>query len=342
MAAELAKQLSVPQSPAPTLLGWLHTAKAGIAAQDLQDTGATVLESWWLRHTGFTPPEGAPLGSGLAALATTADGSADPVWVADLVHIQVGRDGLVLTDPADLAVTAQESDQLLASIRDLFETDGFGVRLSTPRQWRVTLPDGVTPYAATTSAVVGKSLDSWWPKGLAARPWRRLANEIQMSWHEHPVNEARTARGAAAINGLWLHGGAPAWTPTWQHGSPRHIVGNPAWLQGLAERAKVAWSGASMPASQLKPGAIVTLDELDAPQQSQNWGDWLLALKKLDETWFAPLDQALAKGTFSHIDLVLPDAQRVVTLRIARRSPMLRWLPQRRQKWNTWWLHPES
>jgi hypothetical protein len=110
----------------------------------------------------------------------------------------------------------------------------------------------------------------------------------------------------------------------------------------LAERAKIAWSGASMPASQLRPGAIVTLDELDAPCQSQSWGDWLAALKKLDQTWFAPLDEALAKGAFTHIDLVLPDAQRVVTLHVARRPPLLRWLPQPRQNWNSWWLHPVS
>jgi hypothetical protein len=39
-------------------------------------------------------------------------------------------------------------------------------------------------------------------------------NEIQMVWHEHPVNLAREERGEVPINSLWLYGGALGWSTT--------------------------------------------------------------------------------------------------------------------------------
>jgi hypothetical protein len=378
IASELAKQLSATPSPAPTLLKWLRTAPATVGEPPVADPKATPSEAWWLHRAGFEPPSGpaarakpapstgkthqrpgpdqasppealgtatppaAPLGSGLAALlAPDAQGDA-PIWVADLAHIQIGRDGLVLTDTNSLDITAEESRALLATVQPLFEADGFTVTYLTPRRWQVTLPDGLAPYAATPSAVMGGDMNDYWPKGLPARPWRRLANDIQMSWHEHPVNEAREGRGEPAVNGLWLHGGAPAWTPTWRGTPPRHLIGDPPWLQGLAERAKIAWSGSSTPASQVRTDTAVLLDALELPCRAQAWGDWLAALTRLDTDWFAPLDAALLNGDLSAIDLVFPDRERIVTLRLAARAKALRWLPQPKQDWTRWWLHPES
>src|SRR5258707_13045446 len=33
----------------------------------------------------------------------------------------------------------------------------------------------------------------------------KLQNEVQMAWFEHPVNEAREARGLPAVNSIWFH-----------------------------------------------------------------------------------------------------------------------------------------
>ncbi|NYE22669.1 hypothetical protein [Pigmentiphaga litoralis] len=351
IAPELAKQLSATPSPAPTLLKWLRTAPATVSEPPVFDPKATPSEAWWLHRAGFEPPAGpgdapdapmAPLGAGLAALLAPDAQGDGPLWVADLAHIQVGRDGLVLTDTNSLDITADESRALLATVQPLFDADGFTVTYLTPRRWQVGLPDGLTPYAATPSAVMGGDLNDYWPKGLPARPWRRLANDVQMSWHEHPVNEARAERGEPAVNGLWLHGGAPAWTPTWRGTPPRHLIGDAPWLQGLAERAKLAWSGSSTPASQIKTDAAILLDALELPCRAQAWGDWLAALTRLDADWFAPLDAALLDGSIQAIDLVFPDVERHVTLRLTARPKALRWLPQPKQDWTRWWLHPES
>lgn len=341
LAADLAKQLTQPNSPAPTFLRWMQQGEAKVVKHAADDTGATVIEGWWLSHAGYVAPAPLTLGAGLAPLLAPDAAPDTPVWIAELVHIQVGRDGLVLTDPASLRISAEESHALLESVAPLMAGDGVTATAINPRRWRVALAPGVLPLAATTCAVVGKPLESWWPKSLAARPWRRLANEIQMSWHDHPVNEARIAAGEPPINGVWLHGGAVPWSASWPQGKPRQIIGDAPWLQALAERETIAWAGTSMPASQLRGAAVVTLDQLDAPNRAQAWGDWLAALAELERQWFAPLATALAKETLTQIDLILPDAARTVSLTLKRRAPWLRWLPSPRQNWNSWW-HPES
>lgn len=346
IASELAKQLSADPSPAPTLLRWLRTTAADVAEPAVEDPKATPAEAWWLHQAGFVAPAGAPLGAGLAALLAPPNGAtpanaATPIWIAELAHIQLGRDGLVLTDTNALDITAEESRALLATVQPLFDADGFTVTYLAPRRWQVSLPEGLKPFAATPATVMGGDLNDYWPKGLPARPWRRLANDIQMSWHDHPVNDAREARGEPIVNGVWLHGGAPAWTPAWRTAAPRHLIGDPPWFQGLAERASIAWSGTSTPVSQLRADTAVLLDALEIPCRAQAWGDWLVALKKMDADWFAPLDAALLAGTYSHIDLVIPNIDRTITLRVSPRAKLLRWLPQPKQEWTRWWLPPE-
>ncbi|GAA4335263.1 hypothetical protein GCM10023144_28340 [Pigmentiphaga soli] len=365
IAAELARQLEAPDGPAPTLVQWLRRARVVQAAFDPDDAGCTATEAWFFARAGFASGHaGLRPGAALASLLVpdeAAAQAAEPVWVAELAHVQVGRDGLVLTDPGGLRVDAAESAALLDSARGLFDEAGFGVEPAAPGRWRVRPPSGVGVPAATPAVVAGTGLDRWWPRDAGARPWRRLVNEIQMTWHEHPVNLDREARGEVAVNGLWLHGGAPAWTPRWQP-APARLVGGPPWLRALAGRAGLPWSpaGASavdvsaasvppvhdpaahVPACAWEPGTIAALPDLDVPCRDAAWAEWLDALRRLQRDCFAPLARRQAAGELAAIELVLPAAQRIVTARIDRRPALLRWLPAPRHDWKTWWLRPAS
>jgi hypothetical protein len=66
-----------------------------------------------------------------------------------------------------------------------------------------------------------------------------------MTWHDHPVNAAREARGLPPVNGLWLYGGARGWRPT----PPA-----PPWR---------------------------VIDVLHQPFAQGAWGDWVAALPAL-------------------------------------------------------------
>ncbi|MFX8047684.1 hypothetical protein ABTK64_20425, partial [Acinetobacter baumannii] len=52
----------------------------------------------------------------------------------------------------------------------------------------------------------GHNIDIWMHKGEQERAWRKFQNEIQMTWYDHPVNQAREARGLLPVNSVWLFG----------------------------------------------------------------------------------------------------------------------------------------
>src|SRR5690606_31245548 len=157
-----------------------------------------------LRRAGHRPRD-AKCGAGLAPLLAQARAGDQPVWLAELAHVQIGRDGPVLTDPADLGTTQAESEALLAAARTALAGHGASATALDARRWQLHLPAGAARHTGTPDAVAGAPLDAWWPRSPETRPWRKLANEIQMEWHDAAVNQAREARGLPPVNALWLH-----------------------------------------------------------------------------------------------------------------------------------------
>ncbi|RZL63218.1 MAG: hypothetical protein EOP81_13340 [Variovorax sp.] len=124
-----------------------------------------------------------------------------------LCHWQVGMDSVRLGDPASIEIDAAESDALLAAARPFFEEDGIALHPgSTPGRWLACGPVfDALPTASIDRAVEGP-LAQWMPDSEAARPLRRLQNEMQMLLYTQRVNDDRAARGAVAINSFWLSG----------------------------------------------------------------------------------------------------------------------------------------
>jgi hypothetical protein len=126
------------------------------------------------------------------------------------VHIHAARDHLVLMHPDQLAIRADEAAALRAAIDDLLAEAGIPLDAPHPARWYV--PEGVFGDLVATTPVraTGRNIDIWMQAGARAREWRRLQNEIQMTWHDHPVNAARETEGKLPINSVWLHGGGAA------------------------------------------------------------------------------------------------------------------------------------
>ncbi|VCU72271.1 hypothetical protein PIGHUM_04370 [Pigmentiphaga humi] len=358
IAPELARQLEGLPG-ARTLLSWLGAATPREEVFVPFEAGCTAREYWWLRRAGHVPAEGGKPGSALAPLLAGNQQDDAPVWLAELAHIQVGRHGPVLADTATLAASEQESAELLAAARPILDEHGIVVADVQPGRWQLRLPVGMGLHTGTPDAVAGAALDFWWPRTEASRPWRKLLNEIQMSWHEHPVNLARERRGQAPVNALWLHGGALPWAPSWPGGRPASIGGPEAWLHALAVRSGLSWldtgameSGQAVPAPARSSGpaadpatlagAVLELPHLAEPERADDWRAWLDALPRLEQEWLAALGQALASGRLPSLTLVLPGRERLVTLHIEPRPRLLRWLPQTRHDWKRWWLPRES
>jgi hypothetical protein len=152
-------------------------------------------------------------GHPLAAFRATADATGRADWRVDPVHLHVGRDHLVLTDPAALALDVAQARALADSIVPLLADDGLALEVATPSRWYLRETDPRRPLRLRTRALIaalGRSIDAWQPAGDDARRWRRLLNEIQMTWHAHPVNDARAGQGLPAVNSLWIEGRCPS------------------------------------------------------------------------------------------------------------------------------------
>jgi hypothetical protein len=300
VAAELAKLL--PER-APTLHSWLLAGAARPAAFDVRAHGCTAFESWQLTRAGYTPEPGLPQGAGLGPLLAAGQAPAgDAVWLAELVHLALGADQANLLDPGQMDLLPEETAALLDTARPLFEGTGFAVDALSPQRWRLRLPDGLRPQTASPQVVAGQRLNEWWRQDTETRPWRRLLNEIQMAWHEHPVNDARAARGLAPVNALWLYGGGTPW-PIAPAGPERVLTG------------------------------------LDAPQRTGDWSAWLDALAELDAQHLRPL--AGKKGVpDTATELLLLGDDRQVALTLKPRGGLLGLLPAPKKNWSAWWSHP--
>lgn len=124
-----------------------------------------------------------------------------------LCNWQVGIDDVALGDPRMLDISADESAALLDAVRPFFDEDGIGAH-PTPEPGRWLAQSALFEGLATASIdrAVGYPISEWSPQGDAARPLRRLQNEMQMLLYTHPVNDARAERGVPAINSFWLSG----------------------------------------------------------------------------------------------------------------------------------------
>ncbi|CUA98062.1 hypothetical protein [Thiomonas bhubaneswarensis] len=265
----------------------------------------------WLLHALRLPGDEAEQAP-WARLAALADGVSEvfpedqPLGLLTPAHLRLGRDSLSLTDPNALDLTVDEAQQLFAAIEPLFDGAGWRLRWVTPLRWYAAHPSLREVVTAGAARAQGRNVAAWMPGGPAARPWRQLLTEVQMTWQHHPVNEAREQRGLPDVNTLWLHGCGPLppdWCSPMRLAEPDQHLSDPALeaaLRGLALRP-----GA---------GALSRLHFLDA--QDILSGDPVAGLRQLDAQLAAALQQELERDAGAR--LTLAGEHRWRTLQIRR------------------------
>lgn len=254
------------EQKAPNLSEWLRHARPHEMQARAADTLCTPLELWWLQANHFTPKPGQAASAGLAALHAldtevhqdriTGIAQAEPIWLAQLVHVAPARDGAALIPAGELEISPAESVALFESATECFDGSGFRATPFDAQHWRIEMPTDYVPHCASPALVSVTSVNDWWKQDAEGRPWRRLVNELQMLWFDHPVNRDRESRGLRPVNSLWLFGGAAL--------------------------------------DQLKPCAshhsnLRVIRALQSPALVQDWGSWLLELEHLDKEVFREL-----------------------------------------------------
>ncbi|GAB3093564.1 phosphoglycerate mutase [Lysobacter terrae] len=130
-------------------------------------------------------------------------------WLrADPAYVQPDINGARLLAYGEaLALTREETGELLRPLRPLFGDAGFPIDAPTPSRWYLRLPrEARLPTFNAPDEALGADLFEHLPEGPEGRRWRALLSEAQVVLHNHPVNAQRAAAGKPPVNSLWFWG----------------------------------------------------------------------------------------------------------------------------------------
>jgi len=244
----------------------LERLVARLAAEEPLGGGEETLsmphEQALARECGLSARDGLlPWAAWQLAQAGRDPGEEPCAWITPC-HWRVGTGHIFMHHPQELQLDAADSRALLGAMAPYFEQDGLRLEYDAPTRWIARGRLFADLPCASLDRVVGRVIDPWLPAGHAARPLRRLQQEMQMLLYTHPVNDARARGGLLPVNSFWASG-AGALPPSRKPAPP--------------------------------PGLHLTHYLRDAALL-QEWRAWGAAWQQLDERECARLAQQLEAG----------------------------------------------
>ena len=273
---------ALPLPSLSALLAELTPAPLERLPDDALDTPA---ERALARAAGLAGDDGRLPWAAAAAAAAGLPPAQDWAFLTPC-HLEVGMNQVRLTDPAQLALPADQAEALMASMAPYLAEDGIVVERWQDGRW---LAHGA-PFAGLATAsperVLGEeNLNAWLP---ASPLLRRLQNEMQMLLYTHPVNDAREARRQVTVNALWISGCG------------------------------------SWPATPPRPSVVQVVDALRSSARQGDWASWSAIWQQIDQTHCAALLQRLRAGEPVALTLCGPQGSRRFDGR--PRGALARWL----------------
>jgi hypothetical protein len=295
LAADLVRALQAPALAA--LLSRTSTRQASAAGP-----GARALphELWIGQALGLS--DGRKLSFAAAAMQGFGLDPAGGTWfIVNPAHIEITRSHLLMTDMRRLALLESHSQALFDSAKPYFDDTGNTLLYGDAHTWFMRADGWAALDTASPDAATGMNLTDWLPSGDRAIEYRKLQNEVQMLWHQHPANAERESRGFAAINSFWPWGAATAADVS----APGAVLAGadvPPWLAAIAQR-----HGATFAQLLAEPGqgALFCCGSLTEAALAADWAGWLAQMQRLDQDILTPLLGALAGGGVGKARLVL-------------------------------------
>jgi hypothetical protein len=242
---------------------------------------------------------------------------------ADPVHLRADQSVLRLFDASTFSIEQHESDELVDTFNRFYAGQGMRLQAPCPQRWYLELEQ--SPGISTTPllSVGGKDIDACLPQGTGAADWHRILNEVQMLFHEHPVNVEREQRGEPAINSLWFWGGGVS--PAAFAGDVARIATDHELGLGLAQLSATPRVDVPVGIDELLAGGGMTLVVNDALAAATQYGDvdrWLVELRELEERWFKPLLNAMKQGKLDGLEI---DPCTGIRFQVSRRRLQYSW-----------------
>lgn len=302
-----------------------------LLAQGRRAAGSGASLERWLCDN-YDVPSGPDLP--LASLSLLADGGApgqNPWMRADPVSLRPERGGLVLADSRAFSVSAQEAKLLIDALNRHFEQEGLVFACHDPRRWYMRLPRPAEVRTTFPSEAAGGAVDGLLPGGAEGPKWRAFVNEVQMLFHELPLNQERDEKGLPPINSVWLWGAGAL--PQLRARPFAIVLSDDSIARGLGLATGAAALALSADFSewinQPGPETLIVLDALRAPLRYRDASGWREALKNLERLWFAPLLEALKNGAVAKLNCYALGARRSLTA-VTVKTDLLKFWRRRR------------
>jgi len=296
--------------------------------------GSTTGWRHWLQREWHGGSLAAAMPASIAGAAVAGVPADQPLWLASPVHFVAGLDTLRLHPAGLLRLDAAEQRQLATDFLAVFAGSGWSLHATGRRDMLVSGGAPVALRSHDPGLWLGADPAQGLPAGAGAGPLRQFGAELEMWLHEHPVNQARLARGLLNVNALWLWGGGAPLAPR----PPASTPGGLAWAAdlfvdglcalagGVAESLPPRWPVA--PLAHHAMGATGATADLLAVCE---WGPDAGALAALDRDWIAPALEQWRGGAYRSATLLA--GSHAVGL---ERAPLQRlWRSWRRPR--PWW-----
>jgi len=242
------------------------------------------LEGWLQPAFGL----GGKLNAGAISLYGAGGAPGDAAWTrADPVHMRVERERVLMVPATAFPVSREEAEELCGALTRHFAS-ALEFRALDPHHWCARLAQDMNLGDEPPLEMAGRE--------ATIGPEDALLTEVQMLLHNHPVNEAREARGEPVLNSVWLWGSGRL--PGAAHCRWQSVASADPFALGLAKLA-----GATP--RPLPANADTWL------AQSPEDGRHLVILdpaESIERDWFAPFVAALRGGRIGMLSLHVPDA----------------------------------
>lgn len=167
----------------------------------LDSLHAAVLDALDLRSVASKYPGAAVMRTGLT------NERAAGFWLRmQPIHFMAGLDRITTVVLRGAGrMTAEERSSLDPIFAEHLQSAGLELHAAND-EWLLRSESQLRVQTVSSGFAAANPFSEILPRGADAGPVRRLMTEMQMLLHEHPVNERRQARGAPAINAVWVCG----------------------------------------------------------------------------------------------------------------------------------------
>lgn len=293
LASDLVRALKMPALA--TLLA--RSSEKSITASDQR---LLPHETWLAQRFGLSETGSAPF-----AAASMRGFGLDPAgaswFIVHPAHVEIARTHLSMHDPRRLHLADAHARDLFAVAKPVFDELGHTLVYGDAQTWFMAAADWTTLQTSSPDAVIGQNLTDFFPTGPGASDYRKLQNEVQMLWFDHPANLEREASGLPAVNSFWTWGlsGPGATLPAAPLFAGSHAE---PWMMGMTTCPAPALPD---PFNGKSADSVLIRGDLCEPALATDWSTWLAIMHHMESKLFAPSLAGLLQGRDATVSIVL-------------------------------------